>query len=209
MAHAMHRKRRFNKKVHASRAGIVEFKQGNLVQYYRSDLHSTLHTEKKLMPMWLTPHQVTKRLINSYELETVDDTPLEGEFSARRLRSFTPKEGTLLVENQTQWEQTERERRKEEDEEEDKVEMEDSRKSCMEGQEREKDEDEEDEVRDLEAEKDERCEADQENQTTVEDVSEDDSEDNNIETESKHDTIASRIAMRQQGRCHIGGGQID
>jgi hypothetical protein len=41
-----------------------------------------------------------KRQVNSYKLETLDGAKLEGEFSARRLREFVPREGTDLAEAQ-------------------------------------------------------------------------------------------------------------
>jgi hypothetical protein len=40
---------------------------------------------------------VSKRILNSYKLETLEGTPLEGEFNARRLRPFEPRAGTELA----------------------------------------------------------------------------------------------------------------
>ncbi|KAG2051808.1 hypothetical protein BDR06DRAFT_997980 [Suillus hirtellus] len=43
-------------------------------------------------------------------LETLEGTPLKGEYSAQRLREFTPRTGTTLAKNQEEYE-----RRREED----------------------------------------------------------------------------------------------
>ena len=39
-------------------------------------------------------------MLNSYRLETLDGQPVDGEFHARRLRRFVPREGTELAEQQ-------------------------------------------------------------------------------------------------------------
>ena len=83
---------------------MVVFKKGQLVQIYRTKLAQTLSTECKLAPLWSPPHQVTERLLNSYRLETLDGTPLDGKFSARCLRGFTPREGTELAMQQKKFE---------------------------------------------------------------------------------------------------------
>ena len=38
--------------------------------------------------------------MNSYKLKTLGGQPVEGEFHARRLRGFIPREGTELAEQQ-------------------------------------------------------------------------------------------------------------
>ena len=76
------------------------FHVGQLVQVFRSDLAYSIGSERKLTPMWSNPRRVTKHLVNSYKLETLDGAKLEGEFSARRLREFIPREGTELAEAQ-------------------------------------------------------------------------------------------------------------
>ena len=43
--------------------------------------------------------------LNSYKLETLQGTPLEGLFNARRLRGFVPREGTELAAQQTKFEE--------------------------------------------------------------------------------------------------------
>jgi hypothetical protein len=56
--------------------------------------------------MWSEPRRVSERMLNSYKLETVDGQPLEGEYPARRLRGFTPREGTELALQQKEVEAT-------------------------------------------------------------------------------------------------------
>ena len=98
--HAMDRKTRFDRRVLDSREGEVIFQRGQLVQIYRNDLAKSISSERKLTPMWSEPHRVSERLLNSYKLETLDGQPVEGEFHARRLRGFVPREGTELAEQQ-------------------------------------------------------------------------------------------------------------
>ena len=98
--HATRRKRWFDNRVLKSKAGLVEFKASDLVQFFHNELNNTLKTEKKLAPMWSAPHRVVKRIVNSYPLETLDGQQLEGAYSARRLRRFTPREGMMLAEEQ-------------------------------------------------------------------------------------------------------------
>ena len=43
--------------------------------------------------------------MNSYTLKQLDGTPIPGQFSARRLRAFIPKDGTKLAEEQAELEQ--------------------------------------------------------------------------------------------------------
>ena len=58
---------------------------------------------KKLIPMWSVPNRVSSRLRNGYTLETVGGLPINGLFSARRLRAFEPRPGTKLA-----WEELQR-----------------------------------------------------------------------------------------------------
>jgi hypothetical protein len=53
--------------------------------------------------MWSIPRRVTEHLVNSYRLETLDGAKLEGEFSARRLREFVPRDGTDLAKAQREY----------------------------------------------------------------------------------------------------------
>lgn len=83
--HAMRHKAAFDHRVTKSRAGVVEFKKGELVQVYRNKLALTLSMECKLTPMWSPPRRITERLLNSYKLEMLEGTPLEGFFNMRHL----------------------------------------------------------------------------------------------------------------------------
>ena len=47
--------------------------------------------------MWSIPHRVTTQHLNLYTLETLEGLPLTGMYNARRLRAFTPHEGTKLA----------------------------------------------------------------------------------------------------------------
>jgi hypothetical protein len=100
VAHALKRKTTFDRKVLAQKPGEVVFSNSQLVQIYRNDLDYTFKTERKLLPKWSIPHRITSRQLNSYTLETTSGEPLPGFFSARRLRTFVPKEGTKLAEEQ-------------------------------------------------------------------------------------------------------------
>ena len=74
------------------------------MQIYRSDMAKSISSERKLMPMWSEPHRITERLLNSYKLETLDGQALDGEYHARRLRGFVPREGTELATQQEEFE---------------------------------------------------------------------------------------------------------
>lgn len=100
VAHALKRKNAFDRRVLERKPGEVIFSKGQLVQIYRSDLDYTFKTERKLLPKWSTPQRITSRNLNSYTLETLSGDPVQGTFSARRLRRFTPLEGTRLAEEQ-------------------------------------------------------------------------------------------------------------
>ena len=94
--HAMDRKTRFDRRVLDSKEGEITFEKGDLVQIHRSDIAKSIGSERKLMPMWSKPHRVSERILNSYKLETLEGQQLDGEYHARRLRKFTPREGTEL-----------------------------------------------------------------------------------------------------------------
>lgn len=104
VAHAIKRKAVFDKRVLARKPGEVTFSKGQLVQIYRSDLDFTFKTDRKLLTKWSPPQRVTKRNLNSYNLEKLDGMPIPGQFSTRRLRGFTPKAGTKLAEEQAEME---------------------------------------------------------------------------------------------------------
>lgn len=92
--YAMGRKAAFDRKVLASRAGVVDFADGQLVQVYRSDLTHTMSNDRKITVRWSEPHRVKTRRLNSYRLETVGGVALDGTFSSRRLRVYAAREGT-------------------------------------------------------------------------------------------------------------------
>jgi hypothetical protein len=78
--HAMDLKMRFNRRMLASIKEEVAFKKGDLIQVYCNNLAKSISTKHKLSPMWTEPHRVSEQLLNSYELESLDGYPLEGEF---------------------------------------------------------------------------------------------------------------------------------
>ena len=80
---------------------------------------NTMSTDRKLQPTWTGPYRIRERLLNSYKLEELDGTPMAGEYNARRLRIFFPREGTELAKEQ---EELERRFAREEGEEETSVE---------------------------------------------------------------------------------------
>jgi hypothetical protein len=95
--YALERKAAFNRKVLGSKAGEVVFEIGQLVQVFCSDLTHTMSNERKLTVKWSEPHRVQQQLLNSYILETVEGTPIDGPFSSRRLRTYVTHEGTPLA----------------------------------------------------------------------------------------------------------------
>jgi len=103
--HTVQRKAAFDHRVKVSKAGVVDFKKGQLVQVYNNKLASTLSTERKIAPMWSPLRRITERLLNSYKLETLEGTPLDGLYHTRHLRGFAPREGTLLAAEQKKLEE--------------------------------------------------------------------------------------------------------
>ena len=95
--HATKRKHRFDKKVLRSRAGEVVFEPGHLVQVHNTAAQASLATTRKLQPQWSAPRYVATRIGNSYTLTTLEGFLLNGQFHARRLRRFIPRDGTALA----------------------------------------------------------------------------------------------------------------
>lgn len=95
--HANKRKAAFDKRVQASRDGVIEYKKGDLVQIRDSKLDLGLATESKLLPHWGAPHRVIDCIRNAYRLQTIQGLPVAGTVSARRLRRFIPRVGTALA----------------------------------------------------------------------------------------------------------------
>ena len=89
----------------AKKPGQVIFKKGQLVQIYHSDLDYTFKMEHKLLPKWSQLRRVTKCLRNSYKLENLDGSKIEGTFSSQWLREFIPQEGTQLAMEQRELEE--------------------------------------------------------------------------------------------------------
>jgi hypothetical protein len=102
--YALSRKAAFDRKVLASRTGVVTFKKGELVQVANSVWDYTFKTLRKLIYYWSTPYRVRERNSHSYKLETLQGVPLSGEHSSRRLRAFVPKKGGRLEKEQAAFE---------------------------------------------------------------------------------------------------------
>lgn len=100
--HAIKRKVAFDKRVLARSPREVIFSTGQLVQFFHSSLNTTYEAKRKILPRWSPPCRVKERMRNSYRLETIEGTPMNGEFHARRLRGFVPRPGTKLAQQQEQ-----------------------------------------------------------------------------------------------------------
>lgn len=98
--HALKHKAVFDKQVLEHKPGEVIFRQGQLIQFYCSSLDYTFDAKHKLVPKWSSPHHITTCLCNSYKIETINGDAVPGEFHARRLRRFIPRDGTKLAEEQ-------------------------------------------------------------------------------------------------------------
>ncbi|THH08020.1 hypothetical protein EW146_g9124 [Bondarzewia mesenterica] len=98
--HAHKRKAAFDRRVISAAPGEVIFARHDLVQIYKNALDFTLSTASKLMPQWSAPHRIRNCLLNSYILEDLNGNLLPGKFSSRRLRRFSPRDGTTLARNQ-------------------------------------------------------------------------------------------------------------
>lgn len=79
--HAIKRKAVFDKRILARSPREVIFEVGQLIQFFHSSVHNTLEAKRK-------------------RLETLEGEPVAGEFHARRLRAFVPRDGTKLAEEQ-------------------------------------------------------------------------------------------------------------
>ena len=103
--HAVSRKGAFDCRMLTKKPGQVIFKHGQLVQIYRSDLDYTFKTERKLLPKWTQLQRIVKQLLNSYTLENLDGSPIDGTFSSQQLWEFIPREGTKLAVEQRELEE--------------------------------------------------------------------------------------------------------
>ena len=95
--HALKRKEAFDRRVTNSNAGHVVFEVGQLVQVYHSRDDFTFKSSRKIIPRWSVPRRVVERLQNSYRLETMKGVPVPGLVHARRLRAYSPREGSHLA----------------------------------------------------------------------------------------------------------------
>ena len=178
--HAIRQKVTFDKKVRKSKTGEVIFTKGQLVQVFDSSLSMTLRTERKLQAMWLGPHRVSERILNSYKLETLEGTPLNGEFNARHLRPFQLRAGTELAAQQEAFMEKLRE----------------------EGQ--------EESIEDVKAEAEEQLRApEQEEPQTSEEEEEEGEEEDAGEGDVVSLGIAQRVSARRRGRRQKGGGNME
>ncbi|KAK6987567.1 hypothetical protein R3P38DRAFT_2404803, partial [Favolaschia claudopus] len=77
---------------------IVEFRIGDLVQWYDSEADKNHLSVNKLKPRWSAPVQIYAKFLNSYSLCDLNGTPLKGlQFiHSRRLRHFIPLRGSTL-----------------------------------------------------------------------------------------------------------------
>jgi hypothetical protein len=98
--HANKRKAAFDRKTLKKHPKEIIFKRGELVQVHRTELTFTHSTSRKLIPTWSPPFRITSRIRNAYKLETLNGSAATGEYSARRLRRFQPREGTQLAADQ-------------------------------------------------------------------------------------------------------------
>jgi hypothetical protein len=102
--HAIKCKTAFDKRVLKKAPEEVIFNRGQLVQVYRNNLDYTFKADQKLLLKWSVPRCIKSRLQNSYKLEALEGTVLQGEYSARRLKAFTPREGMELTMKQEVYE---------------------------------------------------------------------------------------------------------
>jgi transposase InsO family protein len=195
--HAIRRKATFDRKVLKSKAGVVEFKNGQLVQVFRDKLASTLSTERKLAPLWSPPRRVTERILNSYKLEELDGTPLDGLFNARRIRSFTPREGTTLAAEQKEFEK--------------ELALKEGEAKPVEGEAVEKADGGEEGVaeEDLGEELEGLEEEERDDEGGEEGVGFFYDEEARVERENVEMGIGARVAARRRGRLHSGRGQME
>jgi hypothetical protein len=56
-----------------------------------------MSNNRNLTVRWSEPHRVKRRILNSYELETVNGIDMDSTFSSRRLWPYVAREGTPLA----------------------------------------------------------------------------------------------------------------
>ncbi|KAK7012452.1 hypothetical protein R3P38DRAFT_2385282, partial [Favolaschia claudopus] len=80
---------------------IIEFRVGDLVQWYDSEADKNHMSINKLKPRWSAPVQISAKFLNSYSLCDLEGKPLKNlQFiHSRRLRHFIPLRGSTLDQN--------------------------------------------------------------------------------------------------------------
>ena len=101
--HANRRKATFDKHVLKTHPKEVIFKLGDLVQVHRLDLTFTHSNDRKLTPRWSPPFRIALCIRNAYKLQTLNGSQAKGEYSARRLQHFYPRDGTQLAADQERY----------------------------------------------------------------------------------------------------------
>jgi hypothetical protein len=81
-----------------SNAKIVEFRIGDVVQWYDSPADGNRKSINKLAPRWSAPVQIYARFLNSFSLCDMNGIPLKKQIfiHSRRLRHFIPLRGSTL-----------------------------------------------------------------------------------------------------------------
>lgn len=74
----------------------VEFRIGDVIQWYDSNHDGDRKTINKLAPRWSTPHIIAGKSLNSYSLSNINGTAIPGIFASYRLRKYIPLRGSDL-----------------------------------------------------------------------------------------------------------------
>ena len=116
--HANRRKAIFDKHILKTHPKEAIFKLGDLIQVHRTDLTFTHSNDWKLTPIWSPPFHIALHIHNIYKLQTLNGSQAKGEYSARRLRHFYPRDGTQLAADQERYMAKRKADRKEGDDDE-------------------------------------------------------------------------------------------
>ncbi|TFY74308.1 hypothetical protein EWM64_g9704 [Hericium alpestre] len=104
--HVLHHKSAFDRQLLQRHSGEVLFYNGQLVQIYQNQLEFTVSSNSKLQAKWTPPHCIASRLRNAYKVVTLDGQPAKGTpISARHLRAFMPRPGSVLETEQHEFEE--------------------------------------------------------------------------------------------------------
>jgi hypothetical protein len=79
-------------------ARIVEFRIGDIIQWYDSPADMNRKSINKLLPRWSAPAQIYARSLNSFSLCDMNGIPLKNSLHihSRRLRHYIPLRGSTL-----------------------------------------------------------------------------------------------------------------